>query len=951
MSKQIFLQQIIENNVNELPNNFSISDLESFGLNWKLFGYQKEALENAIKILYLYFNGGKENLYHLYTTEGLTDKFEQENLWVWDKEDSFELLKDYFPLEVNNHIKFKEFVNRASFWMATGSGKTLIMVKLMEILHRLMRSKSIPVKDIMLLAPKDEILKQIQYHIDIYNKKGEFFIDFRDLRDWEKLQFQSPFGNYIRVFYYRADNITDENKDKQIDYKTFYNNGNWYLILDEAHKGVKATSKRQQYFAILSKNGFLFNFSATFTDNIDIVTTAYDFKLDRFLQEGYGKKIYIANSEFKNFKPEKKNKEIINDFQDERKNIILQTLIILALAKKHSREIKKLNSNLYHSPLLVTVANSVNTDDADLKIFYELLSEIALRKIDFKNVKKRLVESIERNREYAISGLGRLNDNLINDIENLNENDFYENVFNTKASGTIEVIKFKGNTRELAFRVKGAGQYFGLIHASDVTNWQDNVLEGYEIVESVESGIFIDINKRDDINILLGSRIFIEGWDSNRPNIINFINIGVSEDAKKFVLQTIGRGLRIEPVESFRKRFKYLNNKESILKGNEISIIHINKKLLESLFIFATNKEVIKNIIEDLEKQSEKWINIKSIKKNPIINEKELPLYIPIYENNVLNNEPYEIHRNDKERLSEYIERIGDKLLVLKDNVKIRTLNKLKNDGYFKISGKEKKYSPEFFIKNIDSFWNKLTEEIRGVKILEDEINHYKFIETNLIDEIEKIEAEIKTVLQPPKYTEAEIDNLFDNDKINREEYKKLIKELSSRVELSGKVDYKIFNEHYYIPLLLKQNSKNFKHIVKIVSEIEFLRRLAEYAKKDENKLNKYDWWYFSKLDESIDNIKIPYFDTSIGDYRYFCPDFIFWLKKDDKYYIKFIDPKGIEHTQNPSDKAKGFEKIKNNLKLLKDKKMIEISLFFFNDKAPDSEYKKYWTNDFDKIF
>ena len=52
----------------------------------------------------------------------------------------------------------------------------------------------------------------------------------------------------------------------------------------------------------------------------------------------------------------------------------------------------------------------------------------------------------------------------------------------------------------------------------------------------------------------MGSRSFYEGWDSNRPNIINFINIG-GRDAKKYVLQAIGRGVRIEPYKGKRKGF------------------------------------------------------------------------------------------------------------------------------------------------------------------------------------------------------------------------------------------------------------------------------------------------------------------------------------------------------------------------------------------------------------
>ena len=68
-------------------------------------------------------------------------------------------------------------------------------------------------------------------------------------------------------------------------------------------------------------------------------------------------------------------------------------------------------------------------------------------------------------------------------------------------------------------------RYFMLIVASDIIKWEENVLEGYQWGRAIEESFFEDINKRNSINILLGSRIFSEGWDTNRPNIINFINI------------------------------------------------------------------------------------------------------------------------------------------------------------------------------------------------------------------------------------------------------------------------------------------------------------------------------------------------------------------------------------------------------------------------------------------
>ena len=63
---------------------------------------------------------------------------------------------------------------------------------------------------------------------------------------------------------------------------------------------------------------------------------------------------------------------------------------------------------------------------------------------------------------------------------------------------------------------------------------------------------------------------------------------------------------------------------------------------------------------------------------------------------------------------------------------------------------------------------------------------------------------------------------------------------------------------------------------------------LVEYFGKPDNRLKAYDWWYFSKLVENVDEIKIPYFNKEKGKFADFNPDFIFWLKKGDKYFIKF---------------------------------------------------------------
>jgi hypothetical protein len=701
-SKSIILQRIVENYANDIPGEWLLPQVEQFGINWGLFDYQVKAIEYISKALYLYYTEGLDKFYEYYQKEGLFADLE-EKLSVKKEDESFRILSEYYQIE-DNKIPFKRFLNRASFWMATGSGKTLVMVKLIELLHYLMKKALIPQKDILILAPKDEIINQIKKHISIYNQNAVIQIEMRDIKEWERMKGQiSLFSeSKITVFYYRADNITEENKDKQIDYKTFYNNGNWYLILDEAHKGEKSTSKRQQYFAILSKNGFLFNFSATFTNDIDIVTAIFDFKLDTFLKEGYGKKIYIANSEFKNF-----NRKNEQDFTDEeKKENVAQTLILLSLIRKHYKQIKSIRSNLYHAPLLITLANSVHVEEADLKIFYQILSDIARGNFNFEESKSKLFQNLERNLNYLFN-LDNIDKFILQEIQNLTKEDFFENVFNTTQPGNIEVLKIKGNNRELAFKLKNANAPFMLIVASDIVKWEDNVLEGYEFGKTVEESLFENINEkvRDNISILLGSRIFAEGWDSNRPNIINFINIGVDEKAKKFVLQSIGRGIRIEPVKDVRKRFEYVE--KSIFNTQETEKIRKFNKLLETLFVFATNKEVVKNILKELERQASGWVKVEGIKKNEEINETDLPLLAPEFDYDGLNDNPFKVNKDDFERLEKFVANVEDEVLILKENIKVRTLNKLRSKNNFILEGKKKDYRPEVLLKYIDNFFSK----------------------------------------------------------------------------------------------------------------------------------------------------------------------------------------------------------------------------------------------------
>jgi hypothetical protein len=84
----------------------------------------------------------------------------------------------------------------------------------------------------------------------------------------------------------------------------------------------------------------LFNFSATFTDPRDFATCVFNFNLSRFVEEGYGKHIYVSSAEINAFRGQ-------GDFAPiEKQKIISKTLLLLTYINKHYEKIRKVTNTL-----------------------------------------------------------------------------------------------------------------------------------------------------------------------------------------------------------------------------------------------------------------------------------------------------------------------------------------------------------------------------------------------------------------------------------------------------------------------------------------------------------------------------------------------------------------------------------------------------------------------------
>ncbi|MGL2406723.1 restriction endonuclease subunit R, partial [Helicobacter pylori] len=253
-------------------------------------------------------------------------------------------------------------------------------------------------------------------------------------------------------------------------------------------------------------------------------------------------------------------------------------------------------------------------------------------------------------------------------FKGLKEEVFYAN------NGHIEVIINPKNNQEIAFKLNTSDKVFCLIRIGDITEWICEKLKSVKVVSKnlsfKEESYFSQIDK-SSINILVGSRTFDTGWDSTRPSVILFLNIGLDDDAKKLVKQSFGRGVRIESVKNQRQRLAYLEIDGAIKKA-----LKPNAAMLETLFVIPTNHASLEAILK-FQKESENkgenrgsWREIK-LEKTHIKHD----LFVPCYrkkQTNALKIPPsasFKMSEKNFKDLKEYFHLMSEKHFILKHEI------------------------------------------------------------------------------------------------------------------------------------------------------------------------------------------------------------------------------------------------------------------------------------------
>jgi hypothetical protein len=464
----------------------------------------------------------------------------------------YQILALYFTEWYFDHIsedEYKEYSkNQLAYWMATGSGKTIVMH--LNILQYIRRLRSFDQLDLIVTTPLVNLINQ---HVREINP----WVDFLNQRYKNKIQLKIE------------TTATLLNKDKKyVNYFTLPENSRIQrlVLVDEAHIGLSSGGEKEFKHLrerLNQRNSFLYEYSATFSNlSIELEeeykkSIIYNYDYRHFFEDGYGKDFYlkeIGTEVFAN-EDEEINKNLDENFSkiDEKLNIWKSGDYRL------SPDLFGYSKTLFpDKPLIAFMGRTVEDPKDESGEGYETA--------DIKKIINYLASLTDEKRRL------------------------YKNVFNNAVAGQLTLSQNKDVVDEILISY-GDGEYFGIINVGNGDGFLsriDNPLVQKRKISLLDKKyLFQNIdNKESPINVLIGSRKFAEGWNCFRVSVIGLINLGTAKGNK--IVQIFGRGVRLNGFNNDGKRLNknhysnYEQSEDSILKLETLVILSLKKSYLQT---------------------------------------------------------------------------------------------------------------------------------------------------------------------------------------------------------------------------------------------------------------------------------------------------------------------------------------------------------------------------------
>jgi len=811
-------------------------------------------------------------------------------------------------------------LKKLAFWMATGSGKTLIAhINYYQFFHYKLFSPD----NIIFITPNEGLSKQ---HFDELEKSG---IPARLYSD--SLNGGLKYENEVLVI--EITKIVEEKRGGGVTLPVDVFEGRNLVFVDEGHKGRK--SEEQKWAKLrdkLTENGFVFEYSATFGQILSekqsetlrdyAKSIVFDYSYKYFYLDGYGKDFSILN-----VKPTKISDQ---EFQEAMFIANLLSFYEQLLVYDENKPLAK-EYNI-EKPLWIFVGTTVTGKEEESDVIQ--IVEFINRVIKEEEWVKKWVKDIlngntnlrdEDNKDIFSIKFGYLRE------RGVDFDDLYRKVFGGR--GRLHIYELKNAEGELGLKVS-ENEYFGVINIGEVSGFKKQLEKKGIPVEqdAVSSSLFDDIKKENSkINLLIGAKKFIEGWDTWRVSSMGLLNIGTGQGPQ--IIQLFGRGVR-------------LKGKGMSLKRSEENT---SIRYLETLNIYAIKADYLNRFLEAIRKEEVEFETI------------EIPVKLQHedkWESLYTLSKPKDKKFEEEEILRLEIDNKIFFTVDLLPRISVY-LSEGRRDEGIKIEQVKKKIDELRFPEDITELldWERIWQEVCEFKIAKGYWNlvldrnvlkslllseRYKImalpelLEVKNGDDLQRLEDIALLVIKKyldlfyRKYAKRfETENLSFN-KVSKQlllfpieetniqygytvqvdkrrmdlitNIKNLAKDLEKLLRDDDETLPRIcFDNHLYVPILLQSEKiDKISPMGLVESEYKFVLSLRKYLRDNKDKFKNVEVYLLRNYPFSGVGFQLQW--------SRFYPDFIMWVKKDERQTIVFIDPKGLEHTKGLDDEKIQFK-------------------------------------------
>lgn len=900
-------------------------------------------------------------------------------------------------------------LNKVCLQNATGSGKTLAMhIQIRQFEHYTrLHGKSDDISRTILITPNERLSRQHIAEFAESNLSASAYLEARGGLFGEAKGLE-------RVDVLEISKLQDQEGPNTIATRSLGDNN--LLLVDEGHRGISGQNAKKEesaWFrrrAMLSEKGFTFEYSATFEQAVSGTSheddyakmVLFDYSYRWFYEDGFGKDYKIDNLPHPDTAVINRLVENGNITRATRlatdqqvADAVMPYYLTAALLKFYQQlVIYEENRNEFsefnlEKPLWVFVGSTVSKPKGGTKDEQAATSDIAKVILFFAGFLHSPDRSKERIKEVLL-GRGQdtgLLDKNGNDIFASAFNylckdgvdaqrifgDILSRLFNSKSGGQLVLERIKGDSGEVALRVGDAQYPFGLINVGNAKELCDHIEERGQGLLTVDDSDFTEAQfetvkeSTSLINLLVGSKKFVEGWDCWRVSTMGLMHVGRSEGSQ--IIQLFGRGVRLKGYEWCLKRSghshaptrpNYIEELETLnVFGIEADFMEKFREFLKEEGLPGNEKRVTitiplnvthnfgkrLKILRPKRKRDGKEYDFK--KDGPVPHVGDIPDYLAQYRVVV-----------DWYSRIQSVQSNGDAVTTSKDTPSFHDsqLSLLDWDAIF--------FEMERFKR--ERSWYNINVSRQGLRNLLNDSSWYELripanrFEPKSFDDVRLLQQVASELVKrycehyynyrKREYIEPRLelrelssdDDNFPKDKNGNliDEYSlvvdgdetqviagirtlaKEIEEKKADLLSAGDLSSCCFGRHLFQPLFhVRRGGKiSILPVSLNESEFEFVKDLKRWTEKNASKLQSEGTEIF--LLRNMSRGKGVGFFEAQGFY----PDFILWILSNDKQYISFVEPHGILHGSGMGD-----EKIKFHMRIKDVEKRLNQSSVILN--------------------